>query len=186
MILRIALGLLLATAASPQSGNINAPIVSAPDRRAGEGDGPFDRLVIRGVTVIDGTGAQPRGPIDVVVERNRIVEVRSLGDPLARIDERTRASRGTREIDAKGMFLLPGFIDLHTHTGGAPKAPEAEYVYKLWMAHGVTTVRGVPSGPMDWTLRERERSAKNQIVAPRMYSYFVPFTGDGWTSPQVI
>ena len=30
------------------------------------------------------------------------------------------------------------------HTCGKPKAPDAEYCYKLWLAHGVTTVRGVP------------------------------------------
>lgn len=158
----------------------------APNRKAGEGEGPFDRLVIRGVTVIDGTGAEPRGPMDIVVEKNRITEVRSVGVPQVAIEERGRPPRGTKEIDATGMYLMPGFIDLHTHTGGEPKAPDAEYVYKLWLAHGVTTIRGVPSGPMDWSLRERDRSAKNEIVAPRMYSYFVPFTGDGWTSPAII
>ena len=36
-------------------------------RGADEGQGPFDRLVIRGVTVIDGTGSPPRGPMDVVI-----------------------------------------------------------------------------------------------------------------------
>ena len=157
----------------------------SPNRKPGEGEGPFDRLVIRGVTVIYGTGAQARGPMDVVVERNRIVEVRSLGDPRAPVNEQARPARGARELDAAGMYLMPGFVDLHVHTGGAPKAPDAEYVHKLWMAHGITTVRGVPAGPMDWTLRERERSARNEIVAPRMYAYFVPFTGEGWKSPPV-
>jgi hypothetical protein len=76
------------------------------------------------------------------------------------------------------MYVLPGFVDLHLHTGAVPKAPEAEYVYKLWMAHGITTGRGVPFGPMGWSLRERERSARNEIVAPRMFVYQVP--GQGW------
>lgn len=156
---------------------------AAPDRRPGEGDGPFDRLVIRGVTVIDGTGAPPQGPMDVVVEQNRIKEIRSVGYPRVAIRTEGRPAKGTREIDGTGMYLMPGFIDLHTHTGGV-QAPEAEYVYKLWMGHGVTTVRGVPSGPMDWSLRERERSARNEIVAPRMFSYFVPFTGEGWDSSK--
>jgi imidazolonepropionase-like amidohydrolase len=157
----------------------------SPDRRPGEGEGPFDRLVIRGVTVIDGTGAQPRGPMDIVVENNRITQVSSVGVPHVPINQNGRPARGTKEIDAAGMYLMPGFIDLHVHTGGAPKAPDAEYVHKLWMAHGITTVRGVPAGPMDWTLRERERSAKNEIVAPRIYAYFVPFTGEGWKSAAV-
>ena len=42
------------------------------------------------------------------------------------------------------MYVMPGFIDLHVHAGGAPKNADAEYAYKLWLAHGVTTVRGVP------------------------------------------
>ena len=42
------------------------------------------------------------------------------------------------------MYLMPGFVDMHVHGGGAPKNADAEYAYKLWLAHGVTTVRGVP------------------------------------------
>jgi cytosine/adenosine deaminase-related metal-dependent hydrolase len=158
---------------------------AAPDRRAGEGEGPFERLVIRGITVIDGTGAPPQGPIDLVVQGNRITEVKSVGFPKVTIDLKGRPARGTKEIDGTGLYLMPGFIDLHTHSGGT-QAPEAEYVYKLWLGHGVTTVRGVPSGPMDWSLRERDRSAKNQTVAPRIFSYHVPFSGEGWdaTKPQ--
>ena len=52
-------------------------IQPAPDRRADEGEGPFERLVIRGVTMIDGTGAPPLGPVDLVIENNRIREFRS-------------------------------------------------------------------------------------------------------------
>src|SRR6266581_9764907 len=96
-------------------------INAAPDRRAGEGEGPFDRLVIRGVTVIDGTGAQPRGPIDIVVDRDRIAQIVNVGVPHVPIDAAARPARGTHEIDASGMYLMPGFIDLHTHTGGEPK-----------------------------------------------------------------
>jgi hypothetical protein len=158
--------------------------VGAPDRRSGEGDGPFDRLVIRGVTVIDGTGGPPQGPLDIVIERNRIREIRSVGFPGVPIREHNRPARGTKDIDGSGMYAMPGFIDLHTHAGGS-QAPDAEYVYKLWLAHGVTTARGVPFGPMDWSLRERDRSAKNEIVAPRMFSYHVPFTGDGWDSAKL-
>jgi imidazolonepropionase-like amidohydrolase len=166
-------------------GNSEVGSRGAPDRRPGEGEGPFDRLVIRGATVIDGTGGPPQGPMDIVIEGNRIKEVRSVGFPNVRIEERGRPTKGAREIDATGMYVMPGFVDLHTHTGGN-QAPDAEYVYKLWMAHGITTARGVPFGGLNWSLHERERSAANAIVAPRMFSYHVPFTGDGWdtTKPQ--
>jgi len=181
MRLRHALPLLFFAVVSLGQERINP----APNRAQGEGEGPFDRMVIRGITVIDGTGAPPRGPVDIVVEKNRIADVRSVGYPNVPIRERGRPEKGTKEIDGTGMYLLPGFVDLHGHTGGAPKAPDAEYVYKLWMAHGVTSIRGVPFGPMDWSLSERARSAKNEIVAPRLFSYHRPFTGEGWKDTPV-
>ena len=81
------------------------------------------------------------------------------------------------------MYVMPGFIDLHVHCGGG-QANDPEYVFKLWLAHGVTTARGVPCGGMDWTLQQRELSAKNQIVAPRLVAYHRPFTGEGWDNSK--
>jgi imidazolonepropionase-like amidohydrolase len=156
-----------------------AQMQPTPNRRSGEGDGPYDRLIIRGVTVIDGTGAPPRGPMDIVVTQDRITEIASVGYPKVAINDRSRPAKGTKEIDATGMYVMPGFIDLHVHCGGG-QASDPEYVYKLWLGHGVTTVRGVPCGSMDWDLQQRELSAKNQIVAPRIFSYHRPFTGEGW------
>src|SRR6185369_15978718 len=154
------------------------------DRRADEGEGPFERLVIRSVIMIDGTGAPPQGPIDLVIENNRIKEIRSVGFPKVPIREAARPAKGTKEIDASGMYVLPGFVDCHGHIGGLAQGTPAEYVYKLWMAHGVTTVRDPGSGNgVDWTLNERERSAKNQIVAPRIIVYVRP--GMGWDKGQV-
>jgi len=160
-------------------------MIPAPDRRADEGTGPFDRLIIRGATVIDGTGAPPIGPMDIVIQGNRIVEVRNVGTPGVPIDPSRRPQGADYELDAEGMYVLPGFIDLHAHTGGAGKAPEAEYTYKLWMAHGITTSRGVPHGTMEFSLHERERSARNEIVAPRMVSYAVPGSGADWEGGPV-
>jgi hypothetical protein len=160
-------------------------ITPAPDRTAKDGGGPYDRLVIRGITVIDGTGAAPVGPMDVVVEHNRIVDVVSVGAPHVPIQEKRRPAKGTREIDGTGMYLMPGFVDTHIHYGDAMKAPDAEYVNKLWLASGVTTVRGVPAGPLDWALHERERSAKDETAAPHIFVYQPAFTGDGW-KPQAV
>jgi hypothetical protein len=161
-------------------------LIAAPDRKPGEGMGPFKRLVIRGVTVIDGTGAAPQGPMDVVVEGGKIADVVDVGVPHRPIDPKKRPAKGDYEIDGTGMYLLPGFVDTHVHYGDAQKAPQAEYANKLWLAHGVTTVRGVPGGPLDWTLKERERSSKNEIVAPHIFVYQPAFSGDGWKgSPEL-
>ncbi len=170
---------LLSALSIPGHGQQARSIEPGPDRKSGEGEGPFERLIIRGATMIDGTGAPPQGPVDIVIENNRIKEIRSVGYPKVAIRDDGRPKGATREIDATGMYVMPGFVDCHGHIGGMRQGTPAEYVYKLWMAHGVTTVRepGSMNG-VDWTLRERERSAKNQIVAPRLFVYVVP--GSGW------
>jgi imidazolonepropionase-like amidohydrolase len=152
-------------------------------RGADEGAGPFDRLIIRGAMMIDGTGAPPRGPVDIVVEGDRIASIRSVGFPGVPISDRGRPQGATYEVDAEGMYVLPGFVDMHVHTGGVPKAPQAEYIYKLWLAHGVTTVRGVPFGGFEWSLQEKALSKRNEIVAPRMFSTHRP--GTGWDQGPV-
>src|SRR6185295_9412309 len=54
-------------------------IPPAPPRAAGEGEGPYDRLILRGATLIDGTGSPPVGPVDIVIEKNRIADVQIVG-----------------------------------------------------------------------------------------------------------
>ena len=143
----------------------------APPRA--EGEGPFPHLIIRGVTLIDGTGAPPEGPVDIVIEQNRIAEIRNVGAPHTKIDpaRRPKAGPGDHELNCEGMYALPGFIDMHTHIGPVTSVP-AEYIFKLWMGHGVTTIREVLAGNgIDWMLDERAKSDRNEITAPRIKSY---------------
>ena len=157
----------------------------APDRRTDEGEGPFERLIIRGATVIDGTGAPPMGPMDIVIEGNRIVSFSNVGVPHVPINEEGRPKGATKEIDAHGSFVLPGFINLHAHVGGAKKSPNAEYPFKLWMAHGITTIRGVPAANVNWTQKEKKRSAENKIVAPRIVAFHTLGQGEDWKGGAV-
>lgn len=147
--------------------SVNAQMADAPSQS--EGEGPFDRLIIRGVHLIDGTGSPATGPVDIVVEGNKIAQIRTVGYPGLPINEsrRPQADENTREIDASGMYLLPGFIDMHAHTGGNAQGTTPDYVNKLWLAHGITTIREPGSfNGMDWTIRHRELSKKNEITAP--------------------
>ncbi len=62
-------------------------------------------LVIRGGTLVDGTGAPPRR-VDVAIDGDRVVAVGGgLGE-------------ARREIDAKGLLVTPGWVDIHTHYDG--------------------------------------------------------------------
>ena len=148
-----------------------AQIDVAPDR--GRGEGPFNQLIIRGATLINGNGAPPTGPVDVTVEDNKIVSIQNVGYPGLDIkeDRRPKLKKGGREIDAQGMYLLPGFIEMHGHIS-SQRSGKADYVYKLWMAHGITTIRDPSCGQgLDWVLSEKERSIKNKITAPRILAY---------------
>lgn len=149
-----------------------AQIKKAPEVK--EGEGPWTQLIIRGIILIDGTGAPPVGPVDVVVEKNRIKEISIVGSPGIPINasKRPKLAEGGKELNCEGMYLLPGFIDMHGHIGGAQQGTPAEYVFKLWIAHGITTVRDPSAGNgLDWVLDEKKLSAENKITAPRLFAY---------------
>ncbi|HUP85997.1 MAG TPA: amidohydrolase family protein [Acidimicrobiales bacterium] len=81
-------------------------------------------LVIRGGTVVDGTGA-PKRTADVAVDDGRITEV-------GKVD-----GKGNREVDADGLVVSPGWVDIHTHYDGQVTW-DPEVSPSSW--HGVTTV----------------------------------------------
>ncbi|MES3032493.1 MAG: D-aminoacylase [Gemmatimonadota bacterium] len=119
-----AAALLGSLAAVPLSGG------EAQARRA-----PYD-LVITGGTLIDGTGAARRRA-DVAIRDGRVVLVSAT--PIAR-------GRGTRVIDAKGMIVAPGFIDLHAHLEPILAMPDAQ----SHVRQGVTLALGGPDGGGAW------------------------------------
>ncbi|MFA5670163.1 MAG: amidohydrolase family protein [Balneolaceae bacterium] len=168
--LRAILLSMLTTAVIAQTSN------QAPDRK--EGEGPHERLIIRGANMIDGTGAPMVGPVDIVIEGNKIASIHRVGYPGVPINEDRRPKGATQELDATGMYIMPGFVDMHTHTGGRNTVPNVEYTYKLWLGHGVTTVRGVTFGGFEFSKNEKLRSEKNEIAAPRMFNY--QRIGSGW------
>jgi hypothetical protein len=151
-----------------------AQVEKAPARH--EGDGPFGKLIIRGVTLVNSTGAPPVGPVDIVVEKNRIIQIKQVGYPGVPIDSKNRpkANSGDKELNCEGMYLMPGFVDMHGHIGGQAQGANAEYVFKLWLGHGITTIRDPSCGNgLDWVLEHRAKSEKNEITAPRIKAYTV-------------
>jgi imidazolonepropionase-like amidohydrolase len=134
-----------------------------------EGEGPFPSLVIDNVMLIDGRGSPPRGPVRITVSGDRI-------QSIAPADGQAPAG-GAEVIDGTGMYALPGFVDAHAHLGtpmqglAGPVTPP-EYVFKLWLGHGITTVRevGATMG-LAWTLGHKQRSDQGQITAPRLRVY---------------
>lgn len=166
---------------------LKAQVKKSPEIK--EGEGPWTQLIIRGVILINGTGAPPVGPCDIVVEKNRIANIVPVGNPGAPINEsgRPKLTEGGKELNCEGMYLLPGFIDMHGHIGGNQQGTPAEYVFKLWMAHGITTIRDPSAGNgLDWVLEHKKLSAENKITAPRIFAYtaFGQGAKGGISSPE--
>ena len=69
----------------------------------------YDRLVIRNVIAVDGKGTPIRGPMDIIIEKNRIHSLGYVkkGDDVY-LDE-------AHVLDGSGLYLMPGLINLHAH-----------------------------------------------------------------------
>src|SRR5690606_24942066 len=95
-----------------------AAIPAAPERD--EGEGPWPQLILRGATVITGTGAPAYGPVDIVIEGDRITRVQIVGSANTPIDAANRPAltKGGREFDLTGHYVMPGIVDMHGHVGG--------------------------------------------------------------------
>ncbi|MCZ6918620.1 MAG: amidohydrolase family protein [Gemmatimonadetes bacterium] len=137
-------------------------------------DGPYDRLVIRNAMVIPGHGGPPVGPYDILIEQNRISQMVPFDEVTAERRGDDGRMTGDRIIDATGMYIMPGMIDLHTHLRQEPM--EIEYPYYLKLAHGVTTIVPAADRGLDAGMEQAALSARNEILAPRLFPIW------GWGS----
>jgi imidazolonepropionase-like amidohydrolase len=138
---------------------------------AAEKAGPYNTLLITNVTVIDGSGAPAYGPANITI-RNNVIDRIERADAISAGRGAAPQLRADRVIDGRGMYVMPGIVDGHTHVSSNTAVP-TDYIYKLLLAHGVTTARVFNIGNADpkAMVAEKERSAANQITAPRIYVY---------------
>ncbi len=107
-------------------------IVLAAPLRAQEYD-----VIIHGGTMIDGSGS-PGVRADVAIKGARI----------AKISVEPIEAQGAKRVDARGLVVTPGFIDMHAHIDPITKLPEAQSMVR----QGVTTAVGGPDGGGPWPL----------------------------------
>ncbi|MCA1585124.1 MAG: amidohydrolase family protein, partial [Acidobacteria bacterium] len=137
-------------------------------------------LVIRGATVIDGTGAAPRPNVDLLIAEGRI----------SAIAPRLTAPPGTTEIDARGAWAVPGLIDTHVHldtpmvfqASDEERTKILDHNPRAFLYNGVTTVLNVSSAP-EWIFDLRAKQRDGRVVAPRIFATGRSITPEGgWGS----
>jgi len=137
-------------------------------------------IVIRGATVIDGTGGPPIPRATVVIEGNRIRTVTT---------QNTTPPAGARVIDATGKYLIPGLMDVHVHLRGGggrrssePVTAEQERTgtraLHSYLYAGVTTIYDAGNRP-DFIFGLRAKERAGTLVSPRIFA-----TGGTVASPN--
>ncbi|HYP50717.1 MAG TPA: amidohydrolase family protein [Pyrinomonadaceae bacterium] len=106
----------------------------------------------------------------VIVKNGLIAEI---GDA-----KKIKVPKDAQIVDAKGKYLIPGLVDMHTHLlSDGDDYPDsiAEDELKVMVANGVTTIRFMIGTPEQLVLRAR--SAGGEITAPTIYSASPHLTG---------
>jgi len=116
-------------------------------------------LTITNATIIDVSNGALRREQTIVVNGNRIV---SVGSPSP------TGGRSGQVVDVKGMYVIPGLWDMHTHAYfGWSRDFGDSYVLPLFIANGVTGIRDMGSD-LDSILLARKAVAAHRLVGPRM------------------
>jgi len=115
-----------------------------------------------------------------VIVRNGLIAV--VGDA-----KRVKVPRGVPTIEGTGRFLIPGLMDMHVHLfSDEDEFPEelALDEFRIMLAHGVTTIRLMNGTPEQ--LIWREKSARNEILAPTIYAASPQFIGKKSSNAYVV
>jgi imidazolonepropionase-like amidohydrolase len=111
----------------------------------------------------------------VVVQGDRIV---ALGPT-----DRVEVPAGGLRVDGRGKFLIPGLSEMHAHIPGGQASDSAvEQTLFLYVAGGITTIRGMLGHPRHLGLRDR--AARGEILSPTIYTSGPSLNGKSVPDPQ--
>ncbi|MCI0661751.1 MAG: amidohydrolase family protein, partial [Acidobacteria bacterium] len=111
----------------------------------------------------------------VIVRDGRIVEIGSAN--------KIKVPEGAARVDGAGKYLMPGLAEMHGHIP-PPQSPKqyTEAVLYLYVANGITTVRGMLGAPNQLELRDKAN--RSEIVSPTLYLAGPSFNGNSVNSPE--
>jgi imidazolonepropionase-like amidohydrolase len=130
--------------------------------------------VLRGATLIDGSGAAPQGNVTIVIENGRLREVgRDVATPA-----------GATLIDITGKFVVPGIINAHGHVGPAPRDRQL----RRYALYGVTTTTSMAADPDDIVEFKARQNAGDlrgaRILTVRYRFTTLPGNGSDYKTPE--
>ena len=135
-------------------------------------------LAFVGVTVLPMTG--PGGP--VVLENQTVVVADRRIVSITPADE-VEVGDGVEVIEAEGQYLIPGLAEMHGHLPNPRMLPaDARNLLFLYVANGVTTVRGMQGNRSQFTLRDQ--IARGELIGPRLFLGSPSMHGAQVTTPE--
>jgi imidazolonepropionase-like amidohydrolase len=108
-------------------------------------------LVLNGVTIVDTQSGRLTRNQSVAIDGGKIVQIARAGT--------IKTGAGTKVVDARGKFLVPGYLDMHVHSLNEPD-PTASF--ELMLANGVTGVRQMSGSP---ELLQKRRDGQLKLPA---------------------
>ena len=117
-------------------------------------------IAITNVTVLPMDAERTLSDQTVIIRDGRIV---SVGP-----SQRTTVPAGATMIDGRGKFLMPGLAEMHAHVPpGSPTDEQLSDILFLYVANGVTTIRGMLGAPYQIALKQR--IASGELLGPRFF-----------------
>jgi len=134
-------------------------------------------VVIKNVTLIDGTGSAPAADATIIVVNGVFVRI-AAGETARTL----RPPPDAKIIDAHGKFLVPGLMDMHIHLlgGGARRDSSAQSdkpvdpdtglrTLQGYLYYDFTSVYDAGNNP-EFILSLRERERRTEIISPRIFA----------------
>lgn len=123
----------------------------------------------------------------IPMDRERVLENQTVIVKNGRITfigagSKAKPSRGAIKVDGKGKYMIPGLAEMHAHVPPIDNIEPMKEVLTLFLANGVTTIRGMLGHPRHLELRTKINSG--EILGPHFYTTGPSFNGQSVKTPE--
>jgi imidazolonepropionase-like amidohydrolase len=133
-------------------------------------------VILEGATLIDGTGTPPKPDSDIVINRNKIVDVSDTTRFYYNQNNNSSYHLNTTKnlvLNLTGKYIMPGLFDMHAHVAGVLKnsfnETKSENMLRMLLDNGVTTIRN-PGGPTTESVMLKEEVDSGKIKGPKIFT----------------